>query len=1829
MAKAKILVVEDERIVANDLRMRLEKLDYSVPGIASSGEEAIQLAGEHRPDLVMMDITLKGEIDGVEAADSIHHQFGIPVVYLTAHADEFTLQRAKLTSPLGYILKPFEERELHATVEMALYKHQTDRKQRESERWLATTLMSIGDAVITTDPDCRITFMNPVAEELTGWGRHDAAGRDLTEVCIMVDEATGEKAGNPATAVIRGGIPTSRMNHTTVVSKDGKRTPIDRTAAPIKDDQGNIIGAVLVLRDVAERRRAEQEMKEALSLLNATLESTADGILVVGHDGKVLRTNKKFWDLWRIPDALAGRDDDEALLAHVMSQLKDPEMFVAGVKKLYEQPDAESFDILEFKDGRYFERYSQPQRIGGRVIGRVWSFRDVTGRKKAEEDLRLQKAYFEQLFESSPEGIAIVDNENLVVAANKGFQSLFGYSVEELVGHGLHDLIVPDHLKNEASELSQAALYSRNVQKETVRKTKDRRVVHVSILGSPILLGNRQIGIYGIYRDISERKHAEEALRSAEQKFRGLVEQSLVGIFIVQDGRCAYVNPRVAELTGYSQEEILSAQSILNFFDERDHQPLTENLRKRLSNDLPVQSASYRMRRRDGTILIVETSSSIADFNGRPAILGALVDVTQRTQAEEALRVNRAQLSEALFIANLAYWEFDVATRSFAFNDHFYDLLGTNAREQGGYALTTDQFRAKFVPRGETTLLQKMLKEATQTADPAFMGQFEARLVRAQGELRHFLIRFRVHKDESGQTTRISGTSQDITERKHAEEELGILGRAISQTVEGIAVSDMNGFFQFVNPAWAAMHGYTPEDLKGAHKSACYTEHQLQNEVNPAIARVEETGTFQGEISHVHRNGKIIPTWTTKTQLKNSSGVPIGYISVAQDITERKRTEQKLRQLSRTVDQSPVSIIVTDTKGRIEYVNPKFEQVTGYSMQEVTGQFPSILKSGETPPEIYHSLWMTISSGSVWRGEIQSRKKNKELFWEFATISPVRDAAGAVTHFVALKEDITERKKVEEALRNSNARTRALLNAMPDVMFRLSRDGGILDFHSNAANVFPLAVETAVGSSITQLGIPVAELKVLLHAIGEALDNGFIQSVEYSVPSEHETKQYEARIVGSGTDEVVVIVRDITERKCAEEEIVRHVAEVFQAKTQAEEQARLLEIQAGELREARELALQTSRLKSEFVANMSHEIRTPMNGVIGMAGLLLDTRLSREQREFAEIIRTSGDALLTIINDILDFSKIEAGKLTLECVDFDIVTTVEEALDLLAARAHEKGLEIASEVSSEVPRAVVGDPGRLRQILVNLVGNAVKFTEKGEVTVRGSLLDEKESEIVVCFTVTDSGIGISPEVQGQLFQSFSQADGSTTRKYGGTGLGLAISRQLVGLMGGRIGVDSEPGKGSEFWFTVVLQKQPNPAAVPVPGAELGGTRILVVDDSETNCRIMSNIFTSWRMRHSVVQSGREALALLNQGLLENDPYPLVIVDMQMPEMNGLVLAEAIKKTSSPVGTKVIMLTSLGPADRPTLEVAGIAACLSKPVKQSALLDCIVTTLNADMLEPDAEHPEHAEHTPSEEPARAVRILVAEDNAVNQKVALKMLKKVGCRADVVADGREAVEATRRVRYDIVFMDCNMPEMDGFVATNEIRKQEGNQKHTIIIAMTANALQGDREKCIAAGMDDYIAKPVNQKELAKMVNRWSPAEKGFPAEPVRVLPGGVPASKAVEDARLADLSELGDGDPDWLKMVIAQFMQDATSRIVKIKACIETNEPSALKELAHALKGSSGNMGAAAMSSLCQKLQAAGGSGRLEGAIQLVDQLESEFARVKKELQAYEVKTEQER
>jgi polar amino acid transport system substrate-binding protein len=904
---------------------------------------------------------------------------------------------------------------------------------------------------------------------------------------------------------------------------------------------------------------------------------------------------------------------------------------------------------------------------------------------------------------------------------------------------------------------------------------------------------------------------------------------------------------------------------------------------------------------------------------------------------------------------------------------------------------------------------------------------------------------------------------------------------------DGVYATDLQGRVTFINASGEQVLGWGAAALVGQDAHIALHHTRADGTTYPVAAcpllAVLEQGTSMEGIEHfIHRQGHQVPVSYRSKPLLHMGQI-VGSLVSFHDISARLASEARIRLQQAALDAAVNMILITDRNGRIEYVNPAFCRTTGYAMDEVIGHSTNLLNSGLQDRAFYTHMWQTLLQGHPWEGELSNRRKNGDAYPEQMTITPILQD-GEIVHFVAIKRDISEEVKTRTRLRLVETAIQEIDQGIHIMDAQPHPQGPVVEYvNAGFARITGYVANEVVGQRAGMLRGAATDPATTLR-IEQAMAAGERVTLELTFQRKDGTplisELHLSPVHGErgGISHYIGLISDISLRKQAEEA----------------------------LHQAHDQALETSRLKSEFLSTMSHEIRTPMNGIIGMTDLLLDTPLNAEQRDFTRVVRDSAQALLVVINDILDFSKIEAGKLEVEITPFILTQVVEGTVGLLVTRAAEKSLTISSFIDPSLPPCVHGDPTRLRQVMLNLLGNAIKFTDTGHVEVSVLRAGHGAGEHLRV-EIVDTGIGISPAVQARLFQSFTQADSSTTRKYGGTGLGLAICKRLVELMGGCIGVQSSPAAGSTFWFTLPLHpcdSVPEPTApdsmLPVFNTS---HRVLVVDDHAVDRRVIQRYLNSWGMANEGVDCASQAIAALQSAKAADQPYDVALVDYMMPGMDGLELARVLRADPTFAGLRLVLLSAHDQRDlQQRALAAGYAACLSKPVRQSQLFDSL------DSLHDKPELAELTEATvladsnelelanPDNRTEGRQLILLAEDNLVNQKVAQLQLNKMGYAVQVVGNGQEALEAvTAAMRgngsCDIaaVLMDCQMPVLDGFEATAAIRQaRHTGQPQVPIIAMTANAMQGDRERCIAAGMDDYLSKPIAPLQLQDTLVRW---------------------------------------------------------------------------------------------------------------------------------------------
>jgi len=951
------------------------------------------------------------------------------------------------------------------------------------------------------------------------------------------------------------------------------------------------------------------------------------------------------------------------------------------------------------------------------------------------------------------------------------------------------------------------------------------------------------------------------------------------------------------------------------------------------------------------------------------------------------------------------------------------------------------------------------------------------------------------------------------------------------------------------------------------------------------------------------------------------------------DMSRHKKAEEELRvsreRLDQLAEHSGEVIWESDTQGLITYVSRAGKSLFGFDEEEITGKYHFYDFHPEEGREDHRRRTFLLLQQMLPFRNINTQivGKNGQVFDVLASGVPMFNSDGTLKGYRGANRDITDLRKAEEGLRESEEQLRTITMSAHDAIIRLDNEGNISYWNRAAEQIFQYREDEVTGRNLHTLLAPArfhAEYFKAFEifrktgrgaAIGKTLElsavrkNGEEFPIELSLSAVHVRGQWEG----------IGILRDITERKKAEEELRRSNLLLEEAVAKAHQ----LAIQAD----------MANRAKSEFLANMSHEIRTPMNGILGMTQLLLNTPLGDEQRRYTEIVRSSGETLLDLINDILDFSKIEAGRLELEIIDFDLQSVLDNLCSTLAMKAQEKGLEFICTEGTDVPAILQGDPGRLRQILTNLIGNAIKFTRSGEVTIRVTVEEETDDEVTLRFSVSDTGIGIPREKLDILFDKFSQVDASTTRQFGGTGLGLAISKQLSFLMGGEIGVNSEKGKGSEFWFTARLRKSCNGENPKAPLlSSMQGVRVLIVDDNTTNREVLRIHLTSWGMIPSEAADGAAALKMLYQAVDDNCVYNLAIIDMQMPEMDGEELGRTIRSDRRLDVTGLVLMTSMGKCgDAMCVENAGFSAYLSKPVRPSDLRACLATVLmnkkESTELQPIAAlhslRDIYRQHTRNHE--RQTQILIVEDNITNQQVAREIIARFGLHSDVVNNGAEAIKALSAVHYDLVLMDIQMPVMDGIEASRIIRSPDSGVMNSKIpiIAMTAFALEGDREKCLEAEMNDYLSKPVNPHELAEVLERWIPHNvlpvEGKNTETETENIKDIGSSCAEKKIRVYDREAMlirTSGNEIIAQKILEAFTAELPGMIDSLVESVSKDDRVSAERMAHTIQGSAASASCETIREIALQIQKAGREGLLSEIEKMITDLRNELEKVKK-------------
>ncbi len=1298
-------------------------------------------------------------------------------------------------------------------------------------------------------------------------------------------------------------------------------------------------------------------------------------------------------------------------------------------------------------------------------------------------------------------------------------------------------------------------------------------------------------------RAIAELAAAEKLLRHERDMHAAVIASLSEGIIVQQaDGQMQACNASAERILGLSAAQLAGRNSL----DTRwrlirgDGTPYPGNEHPAvvaLRNGLPQRDVLMGVYKPDGSLTWLSINAQPICLPGErqpSSVVASFFDITELRATEQALRESEQRyrlvvenLKEVIFQAD------DSGAWSFL-NRAWSDMTGFEVARTVGRPLL------EYIhPDDRSRYMEQLAPLLTREQEYC---RLEVRCLTTRGGYRWAEVFVQLTLSAEGAIIGTSGTLNDITERHEAGEALRASERKYRDLItysQGlICTHTLDGTLTALNPAGAAQLGYAPEELIGASLAEMLVP-AARAGFGDYLAQIRQAGRASGSMYVRHRSGEV-RIWMYHNTLQAQPGETPYVQGYAQDITELKRAEAALRaseERFRTLaTYAPVGIFQSDRDGKNAFVNDYLLALIGLERSAGFGRGWVRSLHPEDRRRINLAWRAAVRAGGTFAEEFRFLRPDGAIVWVTCRALPLRDEAGQIAGHLGTVTDISELRRKERALRAAERQQRAILDNMSELVFLTDAEERCITVNPAFAAFYGRPPESFIGQTAADriagaLGQRQHQENLALMRSGAPL------RVERQVPDPagvlhwHEINKTPILEPDGTPIGLVGVIRDITERK-------------------------EVEVALQQAKEAAEAAVQA---RSIFLATMSHEIRTPLNGVIGMTGLLLDTALSDEQREYAEILRRSGEALLGLINDILDFSKIEAGRLDLEAIDFDLRAVIEDVIELLAEPAEQKALSLGCRVDHALPPLLRGDPGRLRQIVTNLVSNAVKFTERGEVLVDVQVLAAEPDGALLRIEVTDSGIGMSEATLEQLFQPFTQADASTTRVYGGTGLGLAISHQLAALMGGDLTVRSRLGAGSTFTLTLRLAPPQSQALPHVTHPQLVGKRALVLDDKPASRALLLHLLQRWGIEATLCVDADQGLALLRTAAEARQEFELALINVVLPERDGFALTRAIRTDARLAGCAPILMSAYAQRGYGhTAREAGAAAFLSKPIRQSQLFDALMTALSGRPPEESAAQPGPAQSVFGHQPPRRAggRILVVEDNQVNQRVAARMLEKLGYAADVVANGREALAALEQIPYRLVLMDCHMPEMDGFAATTALRAREGAARHTPVIALTANALAGERERCLAAGMDDYLAKPVQKSELAALLSRWWEHEDAPVAPPV----APAPPTATLDPAIIQELYELQDGEADLLAVLSAELAGEIERGFAAIQQAQSEGAHALFVDVGHRLKGSCAVLGATTLAQLWGELEQHGRSGDLAAAAALVPALQAEWARV---------------
>jgi len=1442
----------------------------------------------------------------------------------------------------------------------------------------------------------------------------------------------------------------------------------------------------------------------------------------------------------------------------------------------------------------------------------------------AENESLVQSKLFDAINQAAA-GIVITDTDGKILFTNRAFTAMTGYASEEAVGESPRILSSGQQSQSFYREMWETIRSGKIWHGELVNRRKDGSLYYEESQIAPTRNPQGAItGYIAIKRDVTEKR----AATAAQSFLAAIVEGSEDAIIATDpDGKVLTWNHGAEMLLGFTAQGAIGQH--ISLIVAADRLPQVAQMIGQVLLGQPISNYEGECLHADGQIVpILASGFPVRNAAGKIVAATAILrDITERKRAEQAQRENEVRLREVFEYAPVGIYLSGPAGRITEANAAFCRMVGYSKEEMLAMTWTElchpDDLATALKAKHELWL------------DPAGRMDVEGRYIHRDGSVVWSRMQVALARTVEGSPRYAVIHAEDITERKRAEHALRESEDRFREVFEhapvGMYVTGPEGELTKVNKAFCRMLGYTEQELlKMNWMELCHPDDQAAALQRKERYRQDRVSRAELERRFVHRNGTVV--WCNMSITFLSAGETPSYAVVhVEDITERRRAEQSVRESEerfRTMaDSSPSMMWVTDAGGEIEFINRAYREFLCANYEGAPADKWRLPVHPDDAAEYFDAFDRAVRERTRFGAEARIQRVDGEWRLVGTRAEPRFSPGGEYMGHIGLGADITDRVQAEQARQFQHSLIRLIQEVSLDGILIVDNDGNCLSNNERFFDVWQLR-SSDFPQPLRAGGLATAPgplLKAVLERIKDP--EAFLKGTRELYADQDANDLYEIELKDGRTlERYTTSLRNEDGKYLARGWFFRDITERKKTEDTLRESNRQLQDTSERANDLAVKAAAANRAKSEFLANMSHEIRTPMNGIMGITGLLLDTRLDPVQRSHAEAVMECADSLLTLIDDILDISKIEARKIELETLDFDLRSTVEDLASMLAVRAHKKGLDLLCDVDPAVPTLLRGDMGRLRQIVTNLIGNAIKFTSTGEVELNAAVVEETEDEVLVRISVRDTGIGIPEDKLDRLFNKFSQVDSSTTRMYGGTGLGLAICKQLTGLLGGEIGVSSKEGRGSEFWFTVRFGKQAKARVERVPIACLRNLRIMIVENNAAAFRILDRQLQAEGMRVSRAENYTQALQSLNGAVAEGDPFHIAVIDLRLPGMSGESLAHAIKSDTLLSGTRLILLESVGisPHNRFLVE-DGLATYVTKPVRIRELLDALAGAPLNTSASNGQSRLANAAVSVSLAHATGIcgRILLAEDNAVNQKVAVGILGKLGLSVDVAANGAEAIRALEAHAYDLVLMDVQMPVMDGIEATKKIRASNSATFNVRIpiIAMTAHAQTSDRTECLAAGMNDYVSKPVNPAHLREAVLRWLPARQAGNASPIQneiSMTRSQSSSPVVFDR--AGFSNRMGNDEEFMQDVVREFLLDMPNQIAALRDLINSQDAREAGRKAHLIKGAAANVGGDRMRAVAFEMEQAGKAGDLELMFAAMDDLDAQFLKLKDEITA---------